>query len=127
VSRYDLFRRRIAPIAFAIAIALIVRDSCRKDQRTHTSVELSFGAAASQVRAVAVDVVAGDEILATFRRTAPADAAIGPCRFPLTIADPDGELRIDLDLGTRHERINRRFHAVEGSTLVVPLLAADAR
>jgi hypothetical protein len=127
VSRYDLFRRRIAPIAFALALALIVRDSCQKDQRTHTSVELAFGAAASRVRAVEVDVVVGGETIATFRRAAPSDAAIGPCRFPLTTAQDDGELRIDVDLGATHERITRRFHAVEGSTLVVPLLDADAR
>jgi hypothetical protein len=127
VSRYDLFRRRIAPIAFALALALIVRDSCQKDQRTHTSVELTFGAAASQVRGVEVDVVAGGETIATFRRAAPSDGAIGPCRFPLTTAQDDGELRIDVDLGATHQRIIRRFHAVEGSTLVVPLLDADAR
>lgn len=124
MSRYDLFRRRIAPIAFALALGLIVHDSCQKAERTHTTVELTFGAAASQVRGVEVDVVIDEEIVATFRRAAPAGAGIGMVRFPLSVARDTGELRIDIDLGSHHERLTRRFQAIEGSTLTVPLLDA---
>jgi hypothetical protein len=121
VSRYDLFRRRIAPIAFFLAIALIARDSCEKDKRTHTTVELSFGATKPSVRAVDVDVVVGAETIATFHRATLPDSTIGPCRFPLALTDEDGELRIDVDLGATHQRLTRRFHAVEGSTMLVAI------
>jgi hypothetical protein len=128
VSRYDLFRRRIAPIAFLLAIALIARDSCQKEQRTHTTVELDFGDARHQVRAVDVDVMAdgaGAEPVARFHRAALGDAGIGPCRFVLALPGDDGELRIDVELGAEHRRLTRRFHAVEGSTLRVTITGRD--
>ena len=121
MSRYDLFRRRIAPIAFFLAIALIARDSCEKDKRTHTTVELTFGAAKPSVRAVDVDVVVGAETIATFHRATMPDSTIGPCRFAIALPEDDGELRIDVDLGATHQRLTRRFHAVEGSTMLVAI------
>jgi hypothetical protein len=119
MSRYDLFRRRIAPIAFLLAIGLIARDSCQKDHRTHTTAELDLGAARSAVRAVDVDVVVGGETVAQFYRAALPGNLIGPCRFSLALPADDGELRIDLDMGDAHRRLTRRFHAVEGATMVV--------
>lgn len=127
MSGYDLFRKRIAPIAFFLAIALIARDSCEKDKRTHTTVELAFGAARPSVRAVDVDVVVGAETIATFHRAALPDSTIGPCRFALALASDDGELRIDVDLGATHQRLTRRFHAVEGSTMLVTIPDATPR
>lgn len=127
MSRYDLFRRRIAPIAFLLAIGLIARDSCQKDQRTHTTVELELGDARPSVRAVDVDVVTGDETVARFHRAALPDAVIGPCRFELAVPREDGELRIDLDLGAEHRRLTRRFHAIEGATMIVNLGTAELR
>lgn len=116
-----MFRRRIAPIAFFLAIGLIVRDSCESGKRTHTTVELQFGAAERQVREVEVDVMVGEEPIARFHRVALPDATIGPCRFKLSLPQDDGELRIDVSLGDEHRRITRQFHAVEGSTMLVSL------
>ena len=127
MSRYDLFRRRIAPIAFFLAIGLIVRESCEKDKRTHTMAELSFGEARPSIRAVDVDVVVEREIVATFHRAALPGSVIGPCRFQLALPEDDGELSIDVDLGTSHRRLTRRFHAIEGSTLLVSIPDSDLR
>ena len=121
MSRYDLFRRRIAPVAFFLAIGLIARDSCEKSHRTHTTVELQLGEARSRVRAVDVDVVTGGETVARFHRAALPDTMIGPCRFELALPVDDGELRLDVDLGAEHRRLTRSFHAVEGATLLVPV------
>jgi hypothetical protein len=125
VSRYDLFRRRIAPVAFLVAIGLIARDSCEKDRRTHTTVELQLGAARPRVRAVDVDVVGGDETVTRYHRAALPDALIGPCRFDLALPPQAeaGQLRIDVDLGAEHRQLTRAYHAVEGATLQVPLEA----
>jgi hypothetical protein len=127
VSRYDLFRRRIAPIAFFIAIALIARDSCEKDQRTHTTVELELADRAS-VRTVDVEVFAvsgsnqnspvGDRV-AAFHRAALTGAPIGPVRLDLALAVEDAELRIDIDRGDQHQLLTRRIHAIEGSTTLI--------
>jgi hypothetical protein len=121
VSRYDLFRRRIAPVAFFLAIGLIARDSCEKNHRTHTTVELQLGEARARVCAVDVDVVTGDQTVAQFHRAALPGAMIGPCRFELALTEDDGQLRIDVDLGAEHRRLTRPFHAVEGATMLVPI------
>ena len=126
MSRYDLFRRRIAPIAFFFAIGLIVKDSCEKGQRTHTTVELQFGAAEPQVRGVEVDVMLGEETFATFHRNALPGSTIGPCQFKLSLPQPDGELRIDVDLGSTHQHLTRRFHVVEGGTTLVTIPVHEA-
>jgi hypothetical protein len=127
VSRYDLFRRRLAPIAFFVAIALIAKDSCEKDKRTHTTVELELGADRSDVRACDVEVYAGDERLAAFHRAALPDAPIGPCRFDLALDRDDVELRIDIDRGARHQTLPRRLYALEGSTTQIAIRASDTR
>jgi hypothetical protein len=126
VSRYDLFRRRIAPLAFFIAIALIARDSCEKDKRTHTTVELELADRAS-VRAVDVEVFAGSDRdhggdrVAVFHRAALTGAPIAPVRLDLALADEDAELRIDIDRGDQHQLVTRRIHAIEGSTTQISI------
>jgi len=119
VSRYDLFRRRIAPIAFLLAIALIARDTCQKDQRTHTAIELELGDARSEVRDVEVRVLVGSEIVNTFARHALPGSVIAPCRFDVALPGEDGTLEIDVTLDTAHRHLTRQFHAIEGSTMLV--------
>jgi hypothetical protein len=126
VSRYDLLRRRIAPIAFFVAIALIAKDSCDKDKRTHTAVELEFGADRSEVRAVDVEVFTGSERVGAFHREALPGGVIGPCRFQLALTDEDAELRIDVDRGAAHQQLTRRVHVIEGSTTLIGIPPAPA-
>ena len=121
MSRYDLFRKRIAPIAMFLGIALIARDSCEKNQRTHATVELGFGATGDAVRAVDVDVLIGGDVVASFHRRALPDRPIGPCSFQLSVGEDDGELRIVVDRGATQQRLTRAFHAVEDATIAVPI------
>ena len=123
MSRYDLFRRRIAPIAFFIALALIARETCQKNHRTHATVELVFEARET-VRAVEVLANVGEDTIASFRRTAQPGALIGPCQFELSTPEDDGELVIEVDRGPdRQQRLTRRFHAIEGATIRVEIPA----
>jgi hypothetical protein len=121
MSRYDLFRKRIAPIAFFLAIGLIAHDSCERNKRTHTTVELQLGDAAPRVREIAVDVFVGDDRIAWFHCTALPDAPMQPCRAELSLPEEDGRLRIDVDLGGTQREITRRFHAIEGSTMTISI------
>jgi hypothetical protein len=122
VSRYDLFRKRIAPVAFFLAIALIARDTCNKEQRTHATVELRL---AGDPRAVDVDVVVGGATVAKFHQAALPDRPLGRVEFKLSVPEPDGELRIDVDRGAARQRVVRHFHAVEDSTMLVDVAEAD--
>jgi hypothetical protein len=121
VTKYDLFRKRIAPIAFGVAIALIARDSCQKHQRTTATFVLDFGAAAAKVQAVEADLWMNGEEVSQFHRAA-LGGTIGPTKFIGSLPANDGELRIDIDLGGGdHRHTVRTFHVDEGATVTVPL------
>jgi hypothetical protein len=121
VTRYDFFRRRIAPVAFGVAIVLLARQSCQKQEHTTATFVLDFGSAAAEVSAVDVDVYEHGEMFSHFHRDAIAPDHIGPARFTGALPDTDGELRIDVAIpaGVRH--IVRAFHADDAATVTVPL------
>ena len=120
MSRYDLIRRRIAPIAFFVALALMARESCMKQQRTHATVVFDFGAVEAKVAAVDAELWVNGEQLSTFHRIR-VDKHIGKTQFETAMPDPDGELRIDVDLGDAHKQLVRRIHVEDGATVRVSL------
>ncbi len=116
MSRYDLFRKRIAPVAFLLAIALLARDSCMKQERTHVTFILDPGAARPEIQGVEADLYVRDGELAQFR------SHIWPMKFEAALPEKDAELRFDVDLGARgHRTFRRHVHADEGATVTVPL------
>lgn len=122
MTRYDLFRKRIAPVAFGVAIVLMARDSCQKHGRMHATVVLEPGAAAQEIRSVEADVWANGEQVSEFRRNAPDGGYIGPMRFEAPLTDKDAEVHLDVDLGARGHRVFvRHVHAEDAATVTVPL------
>ena len=122
MSRYDLFRRRIAPIAFGLAIVLLARESCMKQERTHATFVLEPGAAKTEIRSVEADLYIGDAEVSEFRREAVDGAYIGPMTFKAALPAKEAELRLDVDLGPKGHRVFvRHVHADEGATVTVPL------
>ncbi len=121
MSKYDLFRRRIAPIAFGIAIVLMARQSCEKGERAHATFVVDLGAARAEARAVDVELWVGADMIAELHRHALDGSTIGTPRFDAVLPAPDGELRIDVDLPAGHRHVVRRVHADEGATVTVPL------
>ena len=121
VSGYDMFRRRIAPIAFGIAIAFIAYDSCQKKDRTHATFVLDFGAYAQDVRAVEAEIWMNGEQVTEFRRSALEGGQIGVAKFTASLPDTDGEIRVKIDLPTAQRMATRRIHVAEAATVTVPL------
>lgn len=121
MSKYDLFRRRIAPIAFGVAIVLMARQSCEKGQRTHATFVLDLGAARGEARAVDVELWTSTEMVAELHRHALDGSTIGTPRFEAVLPGSDGELRIDVALPAGYRHVVRHVHADEGATVTVPL------
>jgi hypothetical protein len=126
VSNYDLFRKRIAPIAFLVAIALLARESCNKQQRIHATIVLDFGAAEQDVRGVDAEIWLDDEQLSLFHREVAPDHLIGKPHFETAMPRPDGQLRLDVDLGATRKKLTRSIHVEEGGTQTFEL-GADLR
>lgn len=121
MSKYDLLRRRIAPIAFGIVMALIAYDTCNKQERTSATVVLDYGAAERDVRAVEAEIWMNGERVTHFRRVA-VDGRIGATKFKASLPDTDGEVRINVELANgEHRPITRVIHVAEGATVTIPL------
>ena len=122
MTKYDLIRRRIAPIAFALAIGFIAYDTCNKHERTTATFVIEYGAYESDVHSIEAEVWMNGEQVTQFRRVAPEGAGIGPTTFKASLPDTDGELRIDVELKTgEHRAATRAIHVSEGATVRIQL------
>ena len=122
MSGYDLFRRRIAPIAFALAIGFIAYDTCQKQARTSATFVIDYGAAEPDVRSIEAAVWMNGEQVTQFRREAPAGGLIGKTQFKASLPDTDGELRVEVELANGdHRDVKRAIHVSEGATVTIQL------
>ncbi len=124
MTRYQFFRKRIAPVLFLGMVGVIAYDACRNEQRTHATIVLDLGAAAPEVREVNAELFSGGSSIAVFQRIAPPGAGIGPCRFETALPEEVAELRIDVRLTDRSRSLTKTIRPIEGSVTTVPL--ADA-
>ncbi len=120
MTRYEFFRKRIAPVLFLCVVGLIAYDACSKHERTHATIVLDLGGV-SDVREVNAELFSGGDSIATFQRTAPPGAGIGPCRFETALPDEVAELRIDVRLPTKTVSLTKTIRPIEGSVTTVPL------
>jgi hypothetical protein len=122
VTRYDLFRKRIAPIAFVIVLGLIAYDTCNKQERTHATLVFDYGTAEPQVREVEAELWMNNASVAQFHRVALEGGHIGATKFPVSLPAKDGELRFEVDVeGGVRKTFTRAIHVEEGAVVTVPL------
>jgi hypothetical protein len=121
VTRYDFFRRRVAPVAFAVVLGLMAHDMCNKHERTHSTFVLTYGAAATDVREVEAEIWMNGERVSTYRHVALEGGYIGPTTFETSLPDTSGELRVDVTLPTGVRHAVRRLQLHEGETVTVDL------
>ena len=122
MTRYELFRKRIAPIAFLLVMAFIAYDSCHKQERTRATIVFDYGTVEPQVRSIEAELWMNNASVAQFHRVALESGRIGSTKFPVSLPAKDGELRLDVDLdGGVHKQFKRVIHLEEGATITVPL------
>lgn len=121
MSRYDFFRKRIAPVAFLIVVALIAYDAYDKDraERARATIVIDLGSVAPRVRTIDAELLVDGEVVGTFHR----NLAIKPgeLRFEARMPKEAGELRVDVDLGDARRTVVRKVDVEEGGTTTVSL------
>jgi hypothetical protein len=120
VTKTELFRRRIAPVLFGVAIALTARKSCHED-RAHATFVLDLGAARADVRAIDAEFWVNDQVEAELHRNALDGQTMPTPQFETTVPSADGELRVDASVKGAHKHIVRRLHVNDGETVTVRL------
>ena len=122
MTKYEFFRKRIAPIAFLGGVAFIAYDTCDKQERTHSTFVLDFGSAVNEVRAVEAEVWMNGQQVTQFRRNALEGGHIGTAKFEGSLPATEGELRLDVELASgNHRTFTRQIHVDEGATVTIPL------
>lgn len=129
MTRYELFRKRIAPILFLGLVGLIAYDAWQKEENAGIkgTVVIELGDAEPRVRALEAELRVRGEPVNTFRRAALPGARIGDCRFEARVPEPDGELRITVDLGDARRQLARAVHLEDGATVRIDLSSELAR
>lgn len=121
MSRYDFFRKRIAPVAFLIVVGLIAYDAWDKDraERARATIVIDLGSAAPRVRSVDAELSVDGESVGSFQR----DLAMKPgeLRFEVRMPKERGELRVDADVGGTKKRVIRKVDVEEGGTTTVSI------
>jgi hypothetical protein len=120
VSRYDVFRRRIAPIAFFAAIGVMAYQSCHRHERPRATIVLDLGAAEADVHAIDAELWADGEQVGVFHHAEITGLKVAP-RFDVVLPARDAEVRFDVELGDRHRRFTRHIRADDGATITIPL------
>jgi hypothetical protein len=121
VTRYEFFRRRIAPVLFLGMVGLIAYDACQKQERTHSRIVLDLGEARPDVREVNAELIVGGDVIGTFRRVALVGSTIGPCEFEVALPEDTATLQVAVTLHDAHRIITRTIRPIEGSTTTVSL------
>lgn len=122
MTRYEFFRKRIAPVLFLCMVGLIAYDACEKEERHHSTIVVDLGAAEPRVKSVFAELWVKDDLIATFERRALTGLLIGcPCKFDTAMPAETGELRFVVDVDGKLVRQTKRIRVLEGSTTTVKL------
>lgn len=129
MTRYEFFRKRIAPVLFLGMVLLIAYDAWKKEEHAgiQGTVVIELGEAEPRVRSLEAEMFVRGASISTFRRAALPGAQIGDTRFEARMPEPGGELRITVDLGDARRRLSRAVHLEDGATVRIDLAADLAR
>jgi hypothetical protein len=122
VTRYELFRRRIVPVAIVVVFALLAFETCNKQERTQASFVIECGEYAKVVRSIEAELWMNGERVGRFVNSANEGAYLNSMKFQASLPDTTGEMRIVVDLGGGQlKHLTRKIHVREGDTVTVNL------
>jgi hypothetical protein len=123
VTRYEFFRKRIAPVLFLGMVGLIAFDTCKKQERHHSTIVIDLGVAEARVKSIEADLIVENEPIGHFERRALSETRIGcPCRFETAMPKEDGTLKLTVELeGGERRMLTRHVRAIEGGTVTLQL------
>ena len=122
MTRYEFFRKRIAPFLFLGMVGVIAYDACQKEERHHATIMIDLGAAERRVKSVTAELVVDNEVISTFERRALSTLSIGcPCKFETAMPAESGELRFVVDVDGQVKKLTKKIHVIEAGVTTVKL------
>jgi len=102
-------------------MGLLIHHTCQGAERTRATIVLDFGDAAARVEQVDAELVVAGDVIGTFHRKALPGMVLGEAKFEVSMPEPEGTLRLDVDLGEAERTLVRTVRAEEGATVFVRL------
>ena len=122
MTRYEFFRKRIAPVLFLGMVGLIAYDSCQKQERHHATIVVELGEAEARVQAFSAELYVDGEQISRFERRALTGMRIGcPCKFETAMPKEHGELRFEVEVDGTIKKQTKQLHVIEGGKTTVKL------
>jgi len=119
-SRYQVFRRVVAPIALIVALGVLAWDTCRKDERADVRFAMDFGDDAADIRQVRVDLWVGDDSIGYFETRFGDAGATAPVRWKQPVPRDEIDATVSLTLADGQVvELRRRLHAPSGGEAVI--------
>jgi hypothetical protein len=126
MSRYQLARRVIAPIALVLAIGLLVKETCAEAAREPVAFSLRFGDDAARVRHVRVDLWVDDASIGFVERAFGDAGAVERVHWSQPVSEQDLEVTISLTMVDGEVvALRRRVSAIPGSAVVIDASRPD--
>src|SRR5688572_29955375 len=100
-------------------VGLIAYDSCDKQSRTHSTIEIDLGDARPDVTLVDAELLVGNDVIGKFHKTALPGSVIGPIKFETALPEETGTLHIDIDVAGKRRSFTRVIRPIESSTTTV--------
>jgi hypothetical protein len=122
VTRYEFFRKRIAPFLFLSLVLVIAYDSCQKQERHHSTIVIELGDAEPRVTSFTAELVVKGDVIGKFERRALSGMRIGcPCKFETAMPADAGELRFDVTVDGKLRHVTKQLNVIEGGKATVQL------
>ena len=122
VTRYEFFRKRIAPLLFLGMVGVIAYDACEKEERHHATIMIDLGDAESRVKSFTAELFVKDAHVSTFERRALTGLTIGcPCKFETAMPAATGELRFLVSVDGKLVKVTKKITVIEGGKTTVTL------
>jgi hypothetical protein len=117
-SRYQWFRRKLAPVALVVALLVLAHETCNKKGAESETIELRFGDHVRELRSVHAEIFVDGQPAGHMDRDLSVDPNT-PVTFPAVLDGERATIRIDVVTATGPRRFERTLTA--GSRVIVDL------
>ena len=121
MTRYEFFRKRIAPVLFLGMVGLIAYDAWRTESRTHSTIVIDLGDARPDVKQLDAELIVGGEVIGKLHKEALPGSIIGEIRFETAMPEPTGTLHIEALVDGKTKIVTRTIRPIEESTTTVSI------
>ena len=120
-DRYNRLRKRLAPVAFAVALVVLVRETCTSKTRHEVTITVDTAPWTDRVRSLDGALMVGAEQVAELHHEAHPGIPVGTVTFVAAVPSESAELVLHVTLLDGVREVHKQLATPEGAAVSVPL------